>query len=394
MLPLTKPEVIEEIHTQYLEAGADIIETNTFSATTIGQQDFLFVGESESGRKDAAFFQRVVDDPELVALVQEMNIAAARVARAAADRVANETGTQRFVAGSLGPLPVTASLSPDVNDPSFRAVTFDQIRRVYGEQVRALIEGGVDLLFVETIFDTLNAKAAIFAISEAFESLGKKLPVLVSGTITDLSGRTLTGQTVGAFLTSILHADPLVVGLNCALGPAEMRPHVEEMARLAPCFTSAYPNAGLPDPLSPTGFPETHRNRSPRNCATGRGMAGSTLSAAVVARRRITSARSRRWSAIARRAHCRGAPAPRVQFPAPRRKHLRAQTRNRISILPRSGTEKFAARRRERHARRVRSPEIWRSIYPASKRSTSRPTSASSSSANGPTSPVRLNFRS
>jgi 5-methyltetrahydrofolate--homocysteine methyltransferase len=264
LLALTKPEVIEEIHTQYLEAGADIIETNTFSATTIGQQDFLFVGESESGRKDAAFFQRVVEDPELVALVQEMNLAAARVARAAADRVANETGTPRFVAGSLGPLPVTASLSPDVNDPSFRAVTFDQIRRVYGEQVRALIEGGVDLLFVETIFDTLNAKAAIFAISEAFESLGKKLPVLVSGTITDLSGRTLTGQTVGAFLTSILHADPLVVGLNCALGPAEMRPHVEEMARLAPCFTSAYPNAGLPDPLSPTGFPETPESFAPQ----------------------------------------------------------------------------------------------------------------------------------
>ena len=264
LLQVTKPDVIEEIHTQYLEAGADIIETNTFSATTIGQHDFLFVGESESGRKDAAFFQRVVDDPELVAVVQEMNLAAARVARAAAERVANATGTQRFVAGSLGPLPVTASLSPDVNDPSFRAVTFDQIRRVYGEQVRALIEGGVDLLVVETIFDTLNAKAAIFAISEAFESLGKKLPVVVSGTITDLSGRTLTGQTVGAFLTSVLHADPLVVGLNCALGPAEMRPHVEEMARLAPCFTSAYPNAGLPDPLSPTGFPETPESFAPQ----------------------------------------------------------------------------------------------------------------------------------
>jgi 5-methyltetrahydrofolate--homocysteine methyltransferase len=264
LLALTKPEVIEEIHTRYLEAGADIIETNTFSATTIGQHDFLFVGQSESGRKDAAFFQRVVDDPELVAVVQEMNLAAARVARAAAERVANETGTPRFVAGSLGPLPVTASLSPDVNDPSFRAVTFDQIRRVYSEQVRALIEGGVDLLVVETIFDTLNAKAAIFAISEAFESLGKKLPVVVSGTITDLSGRTLTGQTVGAFLTSALHADPLVVGLNCALGPAEMRPHVEEMARLAPCFTSAYPNAGLPDPLSPTGFPETPESFAPQ----------------------------------------------------------------------------------------------------------------------------------
>ncbi len=264
LLQLTRPDTIEQIHTQYLEAGADLIETNTFSATTIGQHDFLFAGESASGRKDEAFFDEVVSQPELVSLVQEMNLAGARVARAAADRVANQTGRPRFVAGSLGPLPVTASLSPDVNDPSFRAVTFDQIRRAYGEQVRALMEGGVDVLLVETIFDTLNAKAAIFAISEVFEDLGKKLPVLISGTITDLSGRTLTGQTVGAFLTSILHAEPLVVGLNCALGPAEMRPHVEEMARLAPCFTSAYPNAGLPDPLSETGFPETPESMAPQ----------------------------------------------------------------------------------------------------------------------------------
>ena len=257
LLQLTRPEVIEEIHTRYLEAGADVIETNTFSATTIGQHDFLFRGESKSGRKDEVFFERVTSDPELIALTREMNFAAATIARTAADRVANQTGSRRFVAGALGPLPVTGSLSPDVNDPSFRAVTFDQLRRTYGEQARALIEGGVDVLMVETIFDTLNAKAAIFAITEAFEELGKRLPVIISGTITDLSGRTLTGQTVGAFLTSILHADPLVVGLNCALGPAEMRPHVEEMARLAPCFTSAYPNAGLPDPLSVTGFPET-----------------------------------------------------------------------------------------------------------------------------------------
>ncbi len=264
LLQLTHLEAIEEIHRQYLEAGADVIETNTFSATTIGQQDFLFAGESKSGRKDEAFFERVVHDPELVALAQEMNLAAAKIARKAADEFTNKTGSSRFVAGALGPLPVTASLSPDVNDPSFRAVTFDQIRRAYGEQARALIEGGVDVLLVETIFDTLNAKAALFAIDEAFLVLGRKLPVLISGTITDLSGRTLTGQTVGAFLTSILHAEPLVVGLNCALGPAEMRPHVEEMARLAPCFTSAYPNAGLPDPLSETGFPETPESMAPQ----------------------------------------------------------------------------------------------------------------------------------
>ncbi len=264
LLQLTQPQLIEEIHTQYLEAGADIIETNTFSATTIGLQDFLFLGEAENGRKDEKFFQRVVDAPDLIGFVQEMNLAAAQIARAAAERVANTTGQTRFVAGSLGPLPVTSSLSPDVNDPSFRAVTFDQIRKAYGEQVRALIEGGVDLLLVETIFDTLNAKAAIFAIAEVFESLGKRLPVLISGTITDLSGRTLTGQTVGAFLTSILQAEPLVVGFNCALGPAEMRPHIEELARLAPCFTIAYPNAGLPDPLSPTGFPETPESLAPQ----------------------------------------------------------------------------------------------------------------------------------
>ncbi len=264
LLQLTQRQLIGEIHTQYLEAGADLIETNTFSATTIGLHDFLFPGQPDGDRKDAAFFQRVVDDPELVALVHEMNFSAAQIARASAEKVANASGQARFVAGSLGPLPVTASLSPDVNDPSFRAVTFDQIRKAYGEQARALIEGGVDVLLVETIFDTLNAKAAIFAIAEIFESLGKKVPVLVSGTITDLSGRTLTGQTVGAFLTSILHAAPLVVGFNCALGPAEMRPHIEELSRLAPCFTVAYPNAGLPDPLSPTGFPETPESLAPQ----------------------------------------------------------------------------------------------------------------------------------
>ncbi len=264
LLQLTQPQIIDEIHTKYFEAGADIVETNTFSATTIGLHDFLFAGKPAGERKDAEFFQMVVDDPELITFVHEMNVAAAQIARAAAERVGNATGQPRFVAGSLGPLPVTSSLSPDVNDPSFRAVTFDQIRKTYGEQVRGLLEGGVDFLLVETIFDTLNAKAAIFAIAEVFESLGKKLPVVISGTITDLSGRTLTGQTVGAFLTAILHAEPLAVGFNCALGPQEMRPHIEELARLAPCFTIAYPNAGLPDPLSPTGFPETPESLAPQ----------------------------------------------------------------------------------------------------------------------------------
>ncbi|HMG05553.1 MAG TPA: homocysteine S-methyltransferase family protein, partial [Chthoniobacterales bacterium] len=264
LLLLTKPTVIDEIHTRYLEAGADIIETNTFSATTIGLHDFLFQGEPENGRKDPEFFQRVVDDAEFRGLVREINLSAARVARHAADTVTSATGQRRFVAGSLGPLPVTASLSPDVNDPSFRAVTFDQIRQAYSEQAAALMEGGVDLLMVETIFDTLNAKAAIAAIAELFGKLGKTVPIIISGTVTDRSGRILSGQTVEAFLTSIAHAEPLVVGLNCALGPGEMEPYIEELAHGTSLYTSAYPNAGLPDPLSPTGFPETPESLAPQ----------------------------------------------------------------------------------------------------------------------------------
>src|SRR6202795_2984214 len=232
LLLLTRPEIIEEIHAQYLEAGADIIETNTFSATTIGLQDFLFREEPAKGRKDRHFFQRVVDDVDLRALVHEMNVAAATIARRTADRVANETGQRRFVAGSLGPLPVTASISPDVNDPAFRAVTFNQLRQTYFDQVSALVEGGVDLLIVETIFDTLNAKAALFAIAEVFQQTGEKLPLMISGTVTDRSGRTLSGQTVEAFLISIAHAQPLIVGLNCSLGPDEMEPFIEELARV------------------------------------------------------------------------------------------------------------------------------------------------------------------
>ena len=264
LLLLTKPEVVEEIHAQYLEAGADIIETNTFSATTVGLHDFLFTGKPTGGRKDQEFFQRVVDDPELRALVHEMNLSAAKIARRAAEHFANETGSRRFVAGSMGPLPVTASISPDVNDPAFRAVTFDQLKQTYFDQAKALVEGDVDLLIVETIFDTLNAKAALFAIAEVFEETGKKVPLMISGTVTDRSGRTLGGQTVEAFLVSIAHAQPLIVGLNCSLGPDEMEPYVEELAHISPYFTGAYPNAGLPDPLSETGFPETAETFAPK----------------------------------------------------------------------------------------------------------------------------------
>jgi 5-methyltetrahydrofolate--homocysteine methyltransferase len=264
LLLLTKPEIIEEIHTQYLEAGADIIETNTFSGTTIGLHDFLFAGEPPRGRKDQQFFQCVVDNADLRALVHETNAAAAKIARCAAERVANQTGTRRFVAGSMGPLPVTASISPDVNDSSFRAVTFDQLKQTYSNQAKALVEADIDLLIVETIFDTLNAKAALSAIAEVFEQTGRKVPLMISGTVTDRSGRTLSGQTVEAFLISIAHAQPLVVGLNCSLGPDEMEPYVEELARISPYFMSAYPNAGLPDPLSETGFPETSETFAPK----------------------------------------------------------------------------------------------------------------------------------
>jgi 5-methyltetrahydrofolate--homocysteine methyltransferase len=267
LLNLMQPHVIEGIHSNYLEAGADIIETNTFSGTTIGLHDFLFQGQPIAARKDQEFFQRVVDDAGLRALVREINFEAARTARHAADRAANETDQQRFVGGSMGPLPVAGSISPDVNDPAFRAVSFDQLRQTYFDQAEALLEGGVDLLIAETIFDTLNGKAALFAITDALAETGRSVPLLVSGTVIDKSGRNLSGQTVEAFLVSIAHARPLIVGLNCSLGPDEMEPFIEELSRIAPFYVGAYPNAGLPDPLSPTGFPETPESFAPKLAA-------------------------------------------------------------------------------------------------------------------------------
>jgi len=224
----------------------------------------LFQGEPTRGRKDPEFFQRVVDDVDLRTLVYEINFDAARLARRVADRVANETGQQRFVGGSMGPLPVAGSISPDVNDPAFRAVSFDQLHQTYFDQAKALLEGGVDLLVVETIFDTLNGKAALFAIHDAFEKTGRRVPLMISGTVIDKSGRNLSGQTVEALLISIAHAQPLILGLNCSLGPDEMEPFVEELARISPYYMSAYPNAGLPDALSPTGFPETPETFAPK----------------------------------------------------------------------------------------------------------------------------------
>jgi 5-methyltetrahydrofolate--homocysteine methyltransferase len=234
LLVLTRPDVIRDIHDQYLAAGADIIETNTFGATSVAQQDY-----------------------GLGALARDMNVAAARIARQAAD-AASTPERPRFVAGALGPTPRTASISPDVNDPGARNTSFDELRDAYREQAEGLLEGGCDLFLVETIFDTLNAKAAIFALDELMESRGERLPVIVSGTVTDASGRILSGQTVAAFWHSVRHARPLAVGLNCALGAALMRPYIEELSKVAAdTWISCYPNAGLPNPMSETGFDET-----------------------------------------------------------------------------------------------------------------------------------------
>jgi 5-methyltetrahydrofolate--homocysteine methyltransferase len=234
LLVMTRPDVISTIHSQYLAAGADLIETNTFGATSIAQEDY-----------------------GLGHIAREMNVAAARLAREAAD--AHSTPDKpRFVAGALGPTPRTASISPDVNDPGARNTSFDELRAAYREQAEGLLEGGCDVFLVETIFDTLNAKAAIFALDELMEDTGERLPVIISGTVTDASGRILSGQTVAAFWHSVRHARPLAVGLNCALGAAVMRPYIEELSKVAAdTFISCYPNAGLPNPMSDTGFDET-----------------------------------------------------------------------------------------------------------------------------------------
>lgn len=236
LLVLTKPEVIREIHEAYLAAGADIIETNTFNATSIAMADY-----------------------QLEPMVRAINREAARLARASCEAWTRKTPDRpRFVAGALGPTNRTASISPDVNDASVRNVTFDELVAAYGEQIDALVEGGVDLILVETIFDTLNAKAALFAYLSRFEDAADPPPLMISGTITDASGRTLSGQTVAAFWYSVSHAHPLSIGINCALGAKAMRPYIEELAKLAPeTFVSVYPNAGLPNPLSETGYDET-----------------------------------------------------------------------------------------------------------------------------------------
>lgn len=233
LLTLTQPQIIQEIHEQYLAAGADIIETNTFGATSVAQDDY-----------------------QMAHLVYEMNVKAAQIAKAACEKYSTPE-KPRFAAGALGPTPKTASISPDVNDPGARNVTFDQLVKAYLEQTIALVEGGVDVLLVETIFDTLNCKAALFAIDTFFEQSGKRLPIMISGTVTDASGRILSGQTVAAFWHSVRHAKPLTIGLNCALGATLMRPYAEELSKIADTYICVYPNAGLPNPMSDTGFDET-----------------------------------------------------------------------------------------------------------------------------------------
>ena len=229
LLSITQASIITDIHKQYLHAGADIIETNTFNAQVVSLADY-----------------------GMQALAYELNVAAAKCVRDAIQqyKAKHPDSNEKFIAGSIGPLNKTLSLSPDVNNPGYRAVTFDEVVAAYTEQVRGLVDGGVDVLLVETIFDTLNAKAAIFAIKEYFRKIGQpELPIMISGTITDASGRTLSGQTLEAFYTSVAHAKPLSVGLNCALGAQEMRAHIEELSQIATCYTSAYPNAGLPNAM-------------------------------------------------------------------------------------------------------------------------------------------------
>ena len=236
LLSLTQPEAINAIHLAYLEAGSDLVETNTFNAQRISLADY--------GMEELAY---------------ELNIESARLARAACDAAeAADPSRPRYVAGALGPTNRTASISPDVNDPGARNVSYQQLVEAYLEQANGLVDGGADVLLIETIFDTLNAKAAIFALDELMEDSGQRLPVIVSGTVTDASGRILSGQTVSAFWHSVRHARPLAVGLNCALGAALMRPYIEELSRIAgDTFVSCYPNAGLPNPMSETGFDET-----------------------------------------------------------------------------------------------------------------------------------------
>ena len=260
LFSLTQPQMICDIHRRFLEAGADIIETNTFGATSITQSEFFVEDPREhGGRKDPAFYQKLIEDKFLNDLAWEINEQSARQCREWADRVANETGRQRFVAGAIGPLTVSLSNSPDADDAGFRVVTFDQVKAAYAHEVRALIAGGVDVLLVETIFDSLNAKAALVAIREVFDEDGlaqknKELPVMISAAVGRGGETLISAQTTEAFWNAVKHVKPLSVGLNCSLGPDLMYPFLSELSEKADVAISCYPNAGLPNPLSETGF--------------------------------------------------------------------------------------------------------------------------------------------
>jgi 5-methyltetrahydrofolate--homocysteine methyltransferase len=255
LFSLTQPDMICDIHRRFLEAGADIIETNTFGATSITQSEFFVDDPREhGGRKDPEFYQKIIDDSYLNDLAWEINEKSAQQCRTWADRVANATSGQRFVAGAIGPLTVSLSNSPDADDAGFRVVTFDQVKAAYKHQVRALIAGGVDLLLVETIFDSLNAKAALVAIREVFDEDGTQLPVMISAAVGRGGETLISAQTTEAFWNAVQHVKPLSVGLNCSLGPDLMYPFLEELSEKADVAISCYPNAGLPNPLSETGF--------------------------------------------------------------------------------------------------------------------------------------------
>ncbi len=255
ILSLTRPEVIGDIHKRFYEAGSDICETNTFSATNIAQSEFFVEDPRETGgRKDPDFFQKIIENPFLNELAWDMNIESSRLCRKWADDIGSDTGRKRYVAGAIGPLTVSLTNSPDANDHGFRVVKFDQVLEAYKHQVRALIEGGCDILMIETIFDSLNAKAAAVAVQEVYAEQNIHLPIIISAAV-GLGGETMiSAQKVEAFWNAFAHTHPLAIGLNCSLGPDLMRPHLEELSDCATTHVSCYPNAGLPNPLAPTGF--------------------------------------------------------------------------------------------------------------------------------------------
>jgi len=255
ILSLTCPEVIGDIHKRFYEAGSDICETNTFSATSIAQSEFFVEDPRErGGRKDPDFYQQIISNPFLNELAWEMNVESARLCRTWADAIGTDTGRRRYVAGAIGPLTVSLTNSPDANDHGFRVVTFDQVREAYHHQIRALIAGGCDILMIETIFDSLNAKAAAVAVQEVFAEQNLRLPLIISAAVGRGGETMISAQKVEAFWNAFAHTRPLAMGLNCSLGPDLLRPHLEELSACATTWVSCYPNAGLPNPLAPTGF--------------------------------------------------------------------------------------------------------------------------------------------